>query len=142
SGRPLSAASCALANALPNESEMPITSPVERISGPNTGSASRNLLNGNTASFTDTYGGTTSSVNPRAASDSPNITRAAYDASGSPMALDTNGIVRLARGFTSSTYTVPSLIANWTLMSPITPNALASATVCSRIVARSDSLMM
>ena len=40
--------------ALPNESEIPITSPVERISGPSIGSNSRNLLNGKTASFTDT----------------------------------------------------------------------------------------
>ena len=71
SGSPLSAASCALANALPNESEMPITSPVERISGPRIGSNSRNLLNGNTASFTETYGGTISSVKPMSSSVSP-----------------------------------------------------------------------
>jgi len=54
SGNPFEAASCALANAEPNESEMPITSPVERISGPSTGSVPTNLLNGKTASFTDT----------------------------------------------------------------------------------------
>src|SRR5690348_14300637 len=121
---------------------MPITSPVERISGLSTGSDSRNLLNGNTASLTDTYGGTISTVNPRDASDSPSITRAASDASGTPIAFDTNGMVRLARGFTSSTYTVLSLIANCTLIKPTTPSALASAAVCSRMVARSDSLMM
>ena len=88
---------------------MPITSPVERISGPRIGSVPANLLNGNTASFTDTNGGMISSVKPMSSSVSPHITRAACDASGTPIALDTNGIVRLARGFTSSTYTTPSL---------------------------------
>src|SRR5216117_1220423 len=105
-GSPLAAASCAFAKLQPNESEIPMTSPVDRISGPSTGSVPGNLLNGNTASFTDTYAGTTSSVRPTSASDSPSITRAASDASGTPIALDTNGIVRLARGFTSSTYTM------------------------------------
>ena len=42
--------------------------------------------------------------------------------------------MRLARGFTSSTYTRPSLIAYCTLISPTTLSAFASATVCSRIV--------
>ena len=99
----MSAASCAFANALPKLSEIPITSPVERISGPSTGSAPRNLLNGNTASFTDTYGGTISAVNPTSSRLSPIISRAASDASGTPIAFEMNGIVRLARGFTSST---------------------------------------
>ena len=62
-----------------------------------------NLLNGNTASFTETNGGMISSVNPICSSVSPHITRAACDASGTPIAFDTKGIVRLARGFTSST---------------------------------------
>src|SRR5215475_1611753 len=103
SGNPFDAASCDFANADPNESEIPIHSPVDRISGPSTGSVPANLLNGNTASFTDTYGGTISSVNPISSSVSPIITRAASDASGTPMAFETNGIVRLARGLTSST---------------------------------------
>ena len=80
-----------------------MTSPVERISGPSTGSVPGNLLNGKTASFTETYGGAISSVKPISSSVSPSITRAASDASGTPIAFDTNGIVRLARGFTSST---------------------------------------
>ena len=70
---------------------MPITSPVERISGPSTGSASRNLLNGNTASFTDTYGGMISSVKPMSASVSPSISRAACEASGTPIAFENEG---------------------------------------------------
>ena len=45
-------ASCALKKASPTFSESPRTSPVERISGPSTGSTSWNILNGNTASFT------------------------------------------------------------------------------------------
>ncbi len=67
------------------------------------------------------------------------MTRAASDASGTPIAFDTNGIVRLARGFTSSTYTTPFLIAYCTLISPTTPSAIASETVCSRIAWRSVS---
>ena len=82
---------------------MPMTSPVERISGPSTGSNSRNLLNGKTASFTLKYGGTISAVNPISASVSPSMSRAATDASDTPMALDTNGTVREARGLTSMT---------------------------------------
>ena len=54
-------------------------SPVERISGPSTGSVPGNLLNGNTASFTETYGGTISCVKPMSSSVSPIMTRAAND---------------------------------------------------------------
>jgi hypothetical protein len=42
-------------------------------------------------------------VKPIVSSVSPIMTRAATDASGTPIAFDTYGIVRLARGFTSST---------------------------------------
>ena len=41
-----------------------MTSPVLFISGPRMGSASGNLVNGKTASFTEKYGGTTSDVTP------------------------------------------------------------------------------
>ena len=51
------AASWLLANAIENRSLMPITSPVERISGPSTMSTPVNLMNGNTASFTETCDG-------------------------------------------------------------------------------------
>src|SRR5439155_26698476 len=110
SGRPFAAANCAFAKLQPKESEIPMTSPVDRISGPSTVSVPGNLLNGNTASFTDTYAGTISSVSPTSASDSPSITRAASDASGTPIAFETNGTVRLVQGCTSGTYTKPSLI--------------------------------
>jgi hypothetical protein len=59
----------------------------------------------------------------------PAMQRAAILASGTPVALDTNGTVREARGLTSSTYTVPFWIANCTFMSPTTLSAFAMATV-------------
>ncbi len=59
--------------------------------------------------------------------------RAAILASGRPVAFDTYGTVRDARGFTSSTKTVPFWIANWTFISPITLSPCAIATVCARI---------
>ena len=52
SGTP--ALSCALPKASPKFSPTPITSPVERISGPSAGSTPGNLLNGNTGLFTHT----------------------------------------------------------------------------------------
>ena len=78
-----------------------MTSPVDFISGPRMGSASGNLMNGNTASFTEKYVGMRSAVLPWLASDLPVITRAATLASGMPVALETNGTVREARGLTS-----------------------------------------
>ncbi len=59
--------------------------------------------------------------------------RAASRASGTPVALLTKGTVRDARGFTSSTYTTPSLIAYCTFMSPTTPSSRANFFVRSRI---------
>ena len=60
-------------------------------------------MNGKTASLTFTCAGTISRVQPCAASERPTMQRAATLASGTPIALLTNGTVRLARGFTSST---------------------------------------
>ena len=59
----------------------------------------------------------------------PAITRAATLATGTRIVLATKGTVRLARGFTSITYTRPSLTANCTFISPRTPRARASASV-------------
>ena len=61
--------------------------------------------------------------------------RAAIFASGTPIALLTNGTVRLARGFTSRTNTRFALTANCTFMRPTTPSSRASATVYRRISA-------
>ncbi len=58
-------------------------------------------MNGNTASLTEKYGGMRSAVRPCCASDLPVMTRAATLASGMPVALETNGTVREARGLTS-----------------------------------------
>jgi len=52
-GKRCPAASWAFANASPYEVEIPMTSPVERISGPRIVSTPRNLLNGNTGDFTE-----------------------------------------------------------------------------------------
>ena len=61
------------------------------------------------------------------------MTRAPILATGTPVALATNGTVRDARGFTSSTKTAPSLIAYCTFISPTTPSALAKASVSALI---------
>ncbi len=79
-----------------------MTSPVERISGPRSTSTSKRLK-GNTASFTATPPTPGSSGIPSSRIFSPAITRDAKRASGTPVALLTKGIVREARGLTSST---------------------------------------
>ena len=81
---------------------MPMTSPVDFISGPKTVSAPGKRPKGMTASFTlkcskRLSSGGRSSV----ASFSPAMTRAATFASGTPVAFEVNGTVRLARGFAS-----------------------------------------
>ena len=121
--RPLSgsepyAAVCAFANAVPKCPSKPITSPVDRISGPSTASTVLpsmvlNRLNGITASLT-AIGASPGRSPPSPSADStpsarrvamlsPSITRAAALASGVAVALETNGTVRLARGLASST---------------------------------------
>ena len=89
---------------------IPITSPVERISGPSAGSTSGKRENGSTASFTATVALPSPSTDGRSrpssrssASVAPSITRVATLASGTPVALATNGTVRLARGLASMT---------------------------------------
>ena len=91
-----------LANAMSNERSSPITSPVDFISGPSTVSTPGKRANGNTASLTPTWskrGG----CRLKLASGSPAMMRAAILATGRPITLATNGTVREARGFTSST---------------------------------------
>ena len=55
SGSGLPAARSAFENAVGKSGPIPITSPVERISGPSVGSAPENRWNGNTAAFTLTW---------------------------------------------------------------------------------------
>src|SRR5512141_1650191 len=52
SGRGVPALNCAFPNASPKFAPTPMTSPVDRISGPSAGSTPGNLLNGNTGDFT------------------------------------------------------------------------------------------
>ena len=54
---------------------MPMTSPVDFISGPRSVSTPANLLNGSTDSLTETCVGTISSVKPSSSSLRPTITR-------------------------------------------------------------------
>ncbi len=85
---------------------MPMTSPVERISGPSRVSTPGNRLKGRTASFTLTCPPTGADSSPSSASSAsvaPTMTRAATMATGTPVALATNGTVRLARGLASIT---------------------------------------
>ena len=142
------AAACDFAYAVPNTLSIPITSPVERISGPRTVStpcprASRNRPNGSTASFT-AIGASSGRVPPSPVAGSmpsarspatvaPSMIRAAALASGVAVALETNGTVRDARGLASSTNRTPAASAYWTFSSPWTPTPRAMASVDSRI---------
>ena len=88
---------------------MPMTSPVERISGPSSASASGKRLNGKTASLTATWspatGSASSPLSRSSSSVAPSITRAAIFTNGTPVALATKGTVRDARGLASMTNT-------------------------------------
>ncbi len=81
---------------------MPMTSPVERISGPSTVSTPGKRANGNTDSFTPTCL-KSAFFSLKSASFSPAMMRAAILATGVPTTLATKGTVREARGLTSST---------------------------------------
>src|SRR2546421_12031203 len=99
SGSGVPAASCAFAKASPKFSPTPITSPVERISGPSAGSAPGNLLNGKTGDFTKLCGtGNRPEDMPyvkwvRSRSLRPSIKPTATLGSGTPVALLTYGTV-------------------------------------------------
>ena len=92
-----------MAKAVGKSAAMPMTSPVERISGPSSESEPAKRSNGITASLTATWSPHGSSGRSSAASFSPSITRQASLANGCPVALDTNGTVRDARGLASIT---------------------------------------
>ena len=95
------AASWLLANAVGKSSAMPITSPVDFISGPRMTSTPEKRANGKTDSFTATCLNSASWVWPSSSSVLPTMHSAASFASGTPVAFETNGTVRRARGFTS-----------------------------------------
>ncbi len=112
---------------------MPMTSPVERISGPSRVSASGKRSKGSTASLTLTWPPVRRRWSRPSARSSarvaPAMTRAATLASGTPVALDTNGTVRLARGLASITKTWWLWTAYCTLTRPRTSRASAMARV-------------
>ena len=92
---------------------MPITSPVDFISGPSTKSTPSNLLNGNTDSLTlKVFKSFTLKFFRMSFNRSPVITLAAILAMGILLAFATNGTVLLALGFTSKTYTSSFFNAN------------------------------
>ena len=68
------------------------------------GSTPRNLLKGNTASFTEKYSGTISLLNFCASRLIPAIHKAPTFAKDLPIHFETKGIVLEALGFTSSKY--------------------------------------
>ena len=103
SGSETPAAAWALPNAVGKSRAMPITSPVDFISGPEhgvgageAGERQHGLLDRDVARCG--VAGTSWS-----ARRSPSIRRHAIFASGAPIAFETNGIVREARGFASIT---------------------------------------
>src|SRR5262245_11672245 len=106
-----------------------MTSPVDFISGPRIVSTPGNLAKGNTGDFTKKFFTGSSSANSKSANLFPVINRAATLAKGTPVALLTNGTVREARGFTSNTYTISTLIAHDTFIKPTTLSALANVRV-------------
>ena len=92
-----------LAKATSNVRSMPITSPVERISGPSTVSTPGKRANGKHRLLDPDMAELARASRSKAASGSPAMTRLAILAIGLPITLATNGTVREARGLTSST---------------------------------------
>src|SRR6201993_1060195 len=84
---------CAFKNASPKLTPTPITSPVDRISGPSAGSTPGNFANGNTGDFTKHCGtGNTPETRPpvrdaNSASFLPSIRPTAIFGRGTPVAL-------------------------------------------------------
>ena len=82
---------------------MPMTSPVDFISGPRSVSTPGKRLKGKTDSLTDTWAGTTSRVNPWDSRAPAQHDLGGQLGQGTPVALVTKGMVREARGLTSRT---------------------------------------
>ena len=101
------AACCDLMYASPKELPVPITSPVDFISGPRIGSLSGNLLNGKTGPLTAKNSCDDSDLTLCSLSDIPIIVFAAIFASCLPVALDTKGTVLAALGLTSRINILP-----------------------------------
>src|SRR5699024_225327 len=96
-----------LYNAFSIVSAYPIASPVDFISGPSVVSTLRSFSKENTGTFTDTNDCSSNipAAYPKEDNVSPSIHFVAIFAIGTDVILLKKGIVRLALGFTSSTYT-------------------------------------
>jgi hypothetical protein len=92
-----------LAKAVGRSEALAITSPVERISGPSTGSAPGKRAKGSTAALTETWSFAFVSVSSSSVIVAPAASRQAAWTRLTPVALLANGTVREARGFASST---------------------------------------
>ena len=116
---------------------MPMTSPVERISGPSRVSASGKRVKGSTASLTLTWPPVTGGAGALRLAGRPGwrpaMTRAATLASGTPVALDTNGHGPAGPGVgldhEDRRLRAACLTANCTLRGPITSRASAMSRV-------------
>jgi hypothetical protein len=93
------------------ETSIPITSPVDFISGDSTGSTRREAREGEHR-FLHRHVIDVAPIAGRSASVSPAMIRRAILAIGWPIALATNGTVRLARVHLDQVNS-PSLTANW-----------------------------
>ena len=142
------AATIAFASAMPGSPSIPITSPVDFISGPSTVSTPGNRPNGRTAAFTRRVRevpvvvriGGQHAVGARARrAYRPVSTSVAIRASDTPITFETNGTVREARGFASSTQIRSSFTASCRFSRPSTPRRRASRRVMSSISSSSSS---
>ena len=114
---------------------MPITSPVERISGPSVGSAPENRWNGSTAAFTLTWSG----VDLLEVDRQPERGAAGrLDQSPRRSPWPRTAPSATPAGWPRSRTPREPCTANWTLISPRTPSASAIAAVCARISASSS----
>ena len=104
SGSRVPTASQAFAKASPKRGEIPMTSPVDFISGPSRTSSPGNLRNGKTGALMKKSTGSRSGGRPSESRVRPGTaSSAAARAIGTPIAFETKGTVREARGLTSST---------------------------------------
>jgi hypothetical protein len=109
---------------MPRSSSQPITSPVERISGERRDRGAGEAAEREDGLLDGPVGRTDLAGEAEVLELGAQHAERGELGEGTPMAFDTNGIVREARGLTSSMNTTPSLIANWMFIRPTTLSAL------------------
>ena len=131
----------ALAMATRGSSAIPMTSPVDCMNGPTDGSTPLSFAVENAGALTATNGGGGRSPGsqPRSASVAPSPIRTASSTIGTPVTLDRNGTVRLARGLTSIRYTPSSRTMNCALTRPLAPSARQIRSIVCTIRSTSPS---